>query len=81
MSGNASRPEALVKPPVLRSMKGFEVRLRSGKGFSRGELTKVGLTVKEALKLGIPVDKRRRSVHDWNVEILRKFLESAGKKA
>ena len=34
---------------------------RKGKGFSRKELEEAGITIKEALKLGIPVDRRRSS--------------------
>jgi ribosomal protein L13E len=32
---------------------------RKGKGFSRGELKEVGLSLKQALKLGIQIDPRR----------------------
>jgi large subunit ribosomal protein L13e len=49
--------------------------LRPGRGFSLGELREAGLTPKEAMRLGLYVDKRRRSVHPWNVEALRKYLE------
>jgi len=49
-------------------------RIRAGRGFSRGELREVNLSVKEALKLGIPVDVRRSTRHDENIEILRSFL-------
>ncbi len=49
---------------------------RKGKGFSRKELEKAGLTVKEALKLGIPVDKRRSSAYEENIEALKRFVET-----
>jgi len=52
-------------------------RIRAGRGFSRGELREVNLSVKEALKLGIPVDVRRSTRHDENVDILRSFLKEA----
>jgi len=48
---------------------------RVGKGFSLGELEKAGLTEGEAKKLGIPVDSRRRTIYDWNVEALKEFLK------
>ncbi|MEM3627938.1 MAG: ribosomal protein L13e [Candidatus Bathyarchaeia archaeon] len=51
---------------------------RLGKGFSREELKKAGLSLKEALKLGIPVDSRRRTAHQENVEAIKGFLK--GKK-
>jgi len=49
-------------------------KVRKGKGFSRGELKAVNLSVKEARKLGIPVDERRSTTHDENVKTLKKFL-------
>jgi len=52
---------------------------RSGKGFSREELKKAGLSLKEALRLGIPVDSRRRTVHEDNINAVKRLLE--GKKA
>jgi len=49
---------------------------RQGKGFSREELKRVGLSLKEALKFGIPVDSRRRTAHEENVEAVKTFLGS-----
>ena len=49
-------------------------RIRLGRGFSRAELKEVGLSVKEALTLGIPVDVRRSTKHDENLKTLRSFL-------
>ena len=49
-------------------------KVRKGKGFSRGELKAVNLSVKEARKLGIPVDERRSTIHDENVKTLKTFL-------
>ncbi|RLI22190.1 hypothetical protein DRO54_01810 [Candidatus Bathyarchaeota archaeon] len=48
---------------------------RRGKGFSKNELKEAGLTLKEALKLGIPVDKRRSSAYRENIEALKRFIE------
>ena len=64
-----------IKPIVFK--KGGKQRY--GKGFSREELKKAGLSLKEALKLGIPVDSRRRTVHEGNINVVKGFLE--GKKA
>jgi large subunit ribosomal protein L13e len=69
-----SAPKPLVKKPRLILERGIEVGLRAGKGFSLRELAEAGITYLEAVKLGIPVDKRRRSVHDWNIKILKDFL-------
>jgi len=49
--------------------------IRVGKGFSLGELQAVGLDFKKALKLGLRIDKRRKSVHEENIEILKEFLK------
>ena len=47
---------------------------RKGKGFSRGELKEVGLSVKQALKLGIQIDPRRSTKHGENVKTLKTYL-------
>ncbi|MCE4617581.1 MAG: 50S ribosomal protein L13e [Desulfurococcales archaeon] len=75
MSGKIS---AVVKRPRLIKHRNVDQGVRTGKGFSKGELEAVGLTIKKALTLGIPVDKRRRSKHEENIETLRKFLEKHG---
>ncbi len=49
---------------------------RAGKGFSVGELKEAGLCLKRALKLGLPVDPRRRTIHEENVKLLKNFMES-----
>jgi large subunit ribosomal protein L13e len=61
-----------IKPMVFK--KGGKQRY--GKGFSREELKKAGLSFKEALKLGIPMDSRRRTVHEENVNAIKRFLKS-----
>lgn len=62
-------PEPIVKIPR------FGYGFRAGRGFSIGELKKVGLSVGRARMLGLYVDTRRRSVREENVEALKKFLE------
>ena len=71
--------EALVRSPRLIKERGVEENLRRGRGFSLNELKVAGITVQEAKKLGIPIDFRRRSTREWNVETLRKYLETLGK--
>jgi large subunit ribosomal protein L13e len=62
----------MVKPIVKRNNK-----VREGRGFSLKEIREVGLNPGEARHLGIPVDIRRSSHHEENVEILRDWLEEA----
>ncbi|BDB98835.1 hypothetical protein SACC_18520 [Saccharolobus caldissimus] len=74
--GNISPPKAIIKRPNYSfEYKNERKAKRTGRGFSIGELEKVGLTVSQARKLGLYVDIRRKSVHDENVESLKKFLE------
>ena len=68
-------PTPLVKRPRLLKHAGVDQGIRPGRGFSELELKEAGLSIREAKKLGIPIDLRRRSVHKWNVEALKKFLE------
>ena len=55
--------------PLVRDARG---NWRPGKGFSRSELEAAGLSIAEAARLGVRVDKRRRNAHPMNVEILEK---------
>lgn len=43
---------------------------RKGKGFSKGELASAGMTLQDAKIQNIPVDKRRRTSHSWNIQAL-----------
>ena len=52
-------------------------KAREGKGFSAEELRAVELTPGQAAKLGIPVDPRRRTSHEDNVEALKEYLKDA----
>ena len=51
--------------------------IREGRGFSVAEIQAAGLNPGEARILGIPVDLRRKSTHEENVEILKEFITSA----
>jgi large subunit ribosomal protein L13e len=51
--------------------------VREGRGFSVAEVAAAGLNPGEAEIFGIPVDLRRKSTHEENVEILKEFVKSA----
>ena len=51
--------------PLVRNARG---NWRPGKGFSRSELEEAGLSLAEAARLHIRVDKRRRNAHPMNVD-------------
>jgi large subunit ribosomal protein L13e len=51
-------------------------RTKEGRGFSRGELKEAKINVKRALKLGVPVDLRRKTKHEENVKRLKQYLRS-----
>ena len=65
----------LIKPIIFK--KGG--KKRCGKGFSREELKKVGLSLREAVKLSIPIDSRRKTINDENVTTIKGFLKSEKK--
>lgn len=52
-------------------------QVRKGKGFSIDELRSANITVWEARRLGVPVDIRRGTNYDDNVEILKEYILSA----
>ena len=58
--------------PIVQKKNG---RMREGKGFSRGELREVGIDFKQALRLKIPIDLRRKTKHEENVKILKRHLQ------
>ncbi len=59
--------------PVVRRKKG---RTRQGKGFSRGELRVFELDFNQALKMGIAIDRRRKTKHGENIKILKQYLKN-----
>jgi len=61
-----------IKPVIFKS----GGKQRSGRGFSAEELEKAGLNLAEAKRLEIPVDKRRKTVYDQNVEAVKVYVET-----
>ena len=62
---------ATTRPKVFKN----DGKQRFGRGFSREELKKAGSSLKEAVKLGLLVDDKRKTVHDQNVEAAKTFLQ------
>lgn len=56
---------------IFAIVKTREGKIRKGRGFSIEELKEVNLSVKEALKHGIPVDLRRSTKYEENVQKLK----------
>ena len=56
-------------------------RKRRGKGFSREELHEFNLSFRDALNLGIPIDKRRTTKHQSNIESIKLYLNSQETKS
>ena len=66
-----------VKPKILKP----DGKQRSGRGFNRDEIGKAGLNSTEAARLGLPVDFRRKTAHDENVEAIKAYVEKAKAEA
>ncbi|MCS7094831.1 MAG: ribosomal protein L13e [Thaumarchaeota archaeon] len=62
-----------MKAEVIAPGKG---RRRDGRGFSIEEIKAAGLTLASARREGLPIDLRRRSAHEQNVELLRRLVSS-----
>jgi len=56
-------------------------RKAESRGFSLTELKNAGLTKQDAKKIGIPLDTKRKSAHDENVETLKAHAEKAKAEA
>lgn len=55
-------------------------KTRRERGFSRAELRDAGADFRQALKLSIPVDPRRKTKYESNIKILKQYLQSLGSK-
>jgi len=63
-----SFPEPQVKSPG-------NAQPRRGRGFSAEETNRAGLTINEARQMGLIVDLRRKTAHDENVEVLKRYVK------
>lgn len=60
--------------PTVTSHRGKQ---RTGKGFSLNELKAAGVTKHQARVAGLPVDVRRKSTNDANVEAIKAYMNKA----
>lgn len=67
----------MIEPIVTISYQNLPFE-RKGRGFSRRELEAANLTFDDALWIGLPVDKKRKSMHEENIEVLVKLLSEEG---
>jgi ribosomal protein L13E len=66
-----------IKPKVFKEPD----KQRLGKGFSKEELTKAGTSLREAAKMKIPVDPRRRTAHEINIQTAKEFVKAKRSEA
>ncbi len=52
---------------------------RKGRGFSPDELKEAGLTAVEAKRLSMPIDWKRKTSHEENIESIKAHAENAQK--
>lgn len=71
------KPSGHVPTAMVSSRRGREMVLRAGKGFSMGEVKGAGVPFPQAVKWGLPVDRRRRSVLEDNVGSVKNWVTHA----
>lgn len=57
--------------PLVKGGRG----LREGRGFSKKELFKAGVKIRDIKYLNIPYDPRRKTIHPWNVIRLKSLMQ------
>jgi ribosomal protein L13E len=60
-----------IRPKVLKP----DGKKRNGRGFSPEELKKASLNPAKAKRLEVPIDRRRKTAHDQNVEAIKAYAE------
>jgi large subunit ribosomal protein L13e len=58
--------------PIITMQNGKQ---RTGKGFSPDEIKKAGLNRADAKTLGIPVDTKRKTAHEENINTIKSHWE------
>ncbi len=58
--------------PIVTAQKGKE---RKGRGFSPDEIKEAGLTALDIRNLALPIDRKRKTSHEENIETLKAHME------
>ncbi len=56
------------------------IGLKAGRGFSLSEIQGAGLTIHQARTLGVYLDVRRRTTHEFNIQTLKQLMEERQKQ-
>jgi ribosomal protein L13E len=74
MVTNSLREESRIHhiKPVVTMQKG---KKRAGKGFSPDEIKQAGLNLADARKLKIPIDFKRKTAHEENINCIKTHKE------
>jgi ribosomal protein L13E len=64
--------------PMITAQSG---KRRQGKGFSPDEIKEAGINAGDARLLKIPVDRKRHTSHEDNIEALKAHMEKAPAKS
>lgn len=59
------------KRPIVTHVHRGKPRVREGRGFSLAELRSAGVSLDQARTLKIPIDLRRKTAYESNVEVVR----------
>ncbi|MFW9833046.1 MAG: ribosomal protein L13e [Candidatus Thorarchaeota archaeon] len=67
----------IIAEPTVKSPR--DGRPKRGRGFSSEETAQAGLTIKEARRMGLIVDLRRKTVHQENVDAIKQYIKDLEK--
>ena len=66
-----------IKPTITKQ----NGKQKTGKGFSPNELKECGINKQQAKQIGVPVDVKRKSTHQENVQTIKAHLQQAKEQA
>jgi len=66
-----------IKPTITKQ----NGKQKQGKGFSLNELKEAGVNKQQAKQIGLPVDVKRKSMHDENVQTIKAHAQKAKAEA